>query len=155
MKVIKVNTIKVILIKDVDKIGKTGDIIDVKDGFARNFLVPKGLARVSNPENLRIIENLKLKAQRAAEAELKKAKEFADKLSKVSCTVAVQVGPEEKLYGSVTSADIQKALEAESIDVDKKAISIDAPIEKLGVYHVLVKVHKDVDAQIKVWIVKK
>jgi len=146
---------KVILMKDVDKIGKAGQTVEVKDGFARNLLVPNGLAKVSTPENLRMVENIKLKAQKKAQVEVEQAKEFADKLSKISCTVAVQVGPDEKLYGSVTPGDIQKSIEAEGIQIDKKAISIDTPIEKLGVYHVTVSVHPQVQAAVKIWIVKK
>lgn len=146
---------KVILTQDVEKLGKPGEIVEVKDGFARNFLIPRGLARLSTPENLRIVENMKLKAQRKAESEKQQARDFADKLSKVSCTVAAQVGPDEKLYGSVTPADIQKALEIEGFHIDKKAVSIDTPIEKLGVYHIMVKVHPEVQASVKVWVVKK
>ena len=145
---------KVILTQDVDKIGKAGETRDVKDGFARNFLIPKGLAKVSTPQNQRIVENIKLKAQRAAQNEKKQAREFADKLSGASCTVTVQAGPEGKLYGAVTPADIQNALEVEGIAVDKKNISIDTPVEKLGVYHVTVKVHREVEAKVKVWVVE-
>jgi len=146
---------KVILTKDIEKIGKLGEIIEVSDGYARNFLIPKKLALDSNSSNLKKVENIKLKSQKAVEAELKKAREFADKLSKVSCTVGVQVGPEEKLYGSVTPADIQKALQVEGFEIDKKLIIIDMPIEKLGVYHVKVKAHPEVEATVKMWVVKK
>ena len=146
---------KVILIKDVEKIGKVGETRDVSAGFARNFLIPKKLALETTQENLRRVENIKLKTQRALENEKQKAAEFADKLSKVSCTVGVQVGPDEKLYGSVTPADIQHALAAEGFEVDKKQITIDTPIEKVGVYHASVKIHPEVQATVKVWVVKK
>lgn len=145
---------KVILTQDVGKFGKSGEVMEVKDGFARNFLIPKGLAKPSTPENRRIVENIKLKAQRAAENEKKQASEFADKLSGTSCTVTVQSGPDGKLYGSVTPADIQNALQTEGVAVDKKNIFIDAPLEKLGVYHVTVKVHPQVEAKVKVWVVE-
>ncbi|OIO81514.1 MAG: 50S ribosomal protein L9 [Candidatus Omnitrophica bacterium CG12_big_fil_rev_8_21_14_0_65_43_15] len=146
---------KVILIKDVEKIGKLGETIDVSDGYARNFLMPKKLAMASNPLNARRAENIKLKTERALQAEINAAKEFAEKLSKVSCTVAVQVGPDEKLYGSVTPADMQKALEVEGFNIDKKQISMDAQVEKLGVYHFNVKVHPEVHATVKLWVVKR
>lgn len=146
---------KVILTQDIDKFGKLGEIVEVKDGFARNYLIPQGLARVSTPQAQRMIEAARLKSQRLAETEKKKAEEFADKLSKASCTVAVQVGPDEQLYGAVTPADIEGALGNEGFQIDKKAVSIDVPIDKLGVYYVTVKVHPEVKANVKVWVVKK
>lgn len=146
---------KVILTKDVEKIGKLGETVDVSDGYARNFLIPKKLAMDSTPSNLRKAADIKVNAEKALAAELKKAEVFADKLSKVSCTVGVQVGPEEKLYGTVTPADIEKALEVEGFQIDKKSIIMDATVEKLGVYHVKVKIHPQVEATVKVWVVKK
>jgi large subunit ribosomal protein L9 len=145
---------KVILMQDVDKIGKIGQVVDVKMGYATNFLIPKGLAKVSNEANMRLVEGIKLKAQRMAEKEKKQSQEFSDKLAGISCTVTMQVGPDGKFYGSVTPADIQKALESEGIQVDKKAISIEEPIEKLGVYHVSIRVHPEVQAKVKVWVVE-
>lgn len=146
---------KVILIKDVEKIGKMGEVKEVTDGFARNFLIPKNLAKPSTPQNLAAVENLKLKARQALEKEKQAAQEFADKLSKASCTVSVQVGPDEKLYGAVTPADIQAALEVEGFQIDKKAITIDTAVEKLGVYHITVKVHPEIKTAVKVWVVKQ
>lgn len=146
---------KVILVENVEKFGKVGDVIEVKDGFARNYLLPKGLAKPSSPENMRAVENLKLKAERKAEKEKQAAQEFAEKIAGISCTVTAQVGPDDKLYGAVTPADIQKALDIEGIQIDKKAISIDTPMEKLGVYHVSVNVHPQVKATLKVWVVKR
>ena len=146
---------KVILLKDVEKIGKIGEVKDVADGFARNYLIPGKLAAESTDSNLKKAQDIKLKQQRAVEFEKQKAQEFADRLSKASCTVAMQVGPDDKLYGSVTPADMQKALAAEGFDIDKKSIITQAPIEKLGVYHFKVKVHPEVDADVKLWVVKK
>ena len=146
---------KVILAQDIDRLGKTGEVIHVKDGFARNFLIPKGLAKIFTPQHLRAIENIKLIRQHVQERELQKVKEFADRLSKASCTVAVEVGPQEKLYGAVTAQDIQTALEVEGVQIDKKMILIDPPIEKLGVYYVSVTLAANVKASVKVWVVKK
>jgi len=146
---------KVIFIKDVQNIGKAGDAKEVSDGFARNFLIPGKLALESTTQNLRKAEEIKIKTRKVLESEKQKAQEFADKLSKASCTVGVQVGPDEKLYGSVTPADIQQALETEGFQLDKKQITIDTAIEKLGVYHVKVKIHPQVEAAVKVWVVKK
>ncbi len=146
---------KVILTKDTDKFGKLGDVVEVKDGFARNYLIPQGKAMPSTNSNLRIIEDMKLKAQRLKDRELQDAKDYADKLSKVSCTVPVQVGPDDKLYGSITPSDIQKALEQEGFQIDKKAVNIDSPMEALGIYSVSVSVHPQVKANVKVWVVKK
>jgi large subunit ribosomal protein L9 len=146
---------KVILTQDVDKIGKAGETRDVKDGFARNFLIPTGLAKPFTPQNQRIVDQMKLNAQRAAENQMKQAQEFADKISGTSCTVTVQAGPDGKLYGAVTPADIQKALEVEGVMVDKKNISMDTPLEKVGVYYATVKVHAQVETKVKVWVVEK
>ncbi len=146
---------KVILAKDVEKLGKTGDVVKVKEGFARNFLFPQQLAYGATPGNVRRIEQQRVK-RAAEEAKSKEAAEaLAEKLSKISCTVAVEVNDIEKLYGSVTEADIIKALEVEGYTIDKKNIILEKPITELGIFDVGVKLYPGVTAKVRVWVTKK
>ena len=146
---------KVILVEDVKSIGAMGDIVDVKDGYARNFLFPKKLAREAVNSNLKIIEDIKKKKLLAAAREKKEAEAIKAKLAFLSCTITVEAGDDDKLFGSVTSQDISHAFEAEGLAIDKKQIILEEPIKKLGVYHVSVKLHPEVTAEVKVWVVKK
>ncbi len=146
---------KIILIEDIDRIGRMGDVILVKDGYARNYLIPKKKARPATPENLKMAEALKKKAKDAEEKTKSDAKALADKISNLSLTVSAQAGEEEKLYGSVTADMIAAALEADGIKIDKKDIIIDEPIKKLGVYQVTVKIHPEMKVTLRVWVVKE
>lgn len=145
---------EIILKEDVEKLGKAGDVVNVKPGFARNYLMPRKLAVESNAANLKLIEFDKKKAEKRVSEELKGAEELAKKLANLSCSIPVKVGDDEKVFGSVTSADIAKVLESEGLNIDKKKIGLEEPIKALGVYTVPVKIHKDVTAQLKVWVVK-
>lgn len=145
---------KVILLENIDKVGKIGDVVEVKDGFGRNYLLPRNRAMAFSDNAIKFIEKKKKteKTRYAKEVEINKA--LAEKISAASCTVKVQAGEDDKLYGSVTSIDIQNALEQENIIVDKKKISIDEPIKKLGVYSVTIKLLPEVEAVLKVWVVR-
>ncbi len=145
----------IILCKDVEKLGKTGEVVKVKEGFARNFLFPQKLAFSATPGNLKRIELQKVKIN-AENAKLKKEAEvLAEKLSKVSCTVTVEVNDLEKLYGSVNEIDIAKALDVEGFSIDKKVIILENPIEDLGIFEIGVKLHPEVIAKIRLWVAKK
>ncbi|HPN88215.1 MAG TPA: 50S ribosomal protein L9 [Candidatus Omnitrophota bacterium] len=146
---------EVILSKDIHKLGKAGQVVKVKDGFARNFLFPKGDAYLATPENLKRIEQIQKKEKAQYEEEKKKAEILADKLNKVSCTVTVEVNDLEKLYGSVTEGEIVKAIEAEGFTVDKKDIVLEKNIDQLGIFEVGVKLHPEVTAKIRLWVTKK
>ena len=146
---------KVILIQDVQNLGSIGDIIEVKDGFARNYLFPKKLAMPATQANTRQVEEIKLKKAQALAREKKEAEALKEKLSLISCTLTVEAGEDDKLFGSVTSEDIAKAFEEEGILLDKKKIMLEEPIKRLGVYHVPVKLHPEVTAEVKVWVVKR
>jgi len=146
---------EVILKKDVDKLGKEGDVVEVKPGFARNFLIARGLALESNPSNIKSLEIEKKKKLSKEKEELKHAQEQATKLAHLSCTVTMKAGEEGKLYGSVTTADIAQSLAKEGLDIDKKRIVIDEPINAIGVYQVTVKLHPEVTAKLKLWVVKE
>lgn len=147
--------IEVILFQDVASLGKIGDVIKVKDGYARNFLIPKKKAYLATSSNLKRIERQKLKEQQQYEEEKKQAEELSDKLSKVSCTVTVEVNDLEKMYGSVTELDIANALEVEGFTIDKKAVILENPIEELGIFEVGIKLHPEVTTSIRLWVTKK
>lgn len=145
---------KVILREDVQKLGKAGDVIEVKDGYARNYLIARNLAIRADAGQLRQLDHERKLLKDKKEKVLKEAKELADKISKASCTIAVQVGEEDKMFGAVTAIDIAKSLSKEGVEVDKKLIELEEPIKSLGVFTVAVKVMPDVEAKLKVWVVK-
>lgn len=146
---------KVILTQTIDRLGKAGDCINVKDGYARNYLFPKNLAKEATQGNIKALESLKKKQAAEDESRLKEAKALAERIAGLSITISAKAGEEEKLFGAVTSDMVAKALEAERISVDKKDIVIDEPIKKLGVYQVGIKIHPEVKAALRVWIVKE
>lgn len=146
---------KLILKRDVRGLGKIGDTVSAKDGYARNFLIPQGLALEHSSSNIKILEEEKKREKKEVEKEKKKAEELKEKISKVSCTIPVKVGEEGKLFGSVTLVDIASALVQEGIEIDKRKIELDEPIKVLGVYTVPVRLHPEVSANIKVWVVKE
>ncbi len=146
---------EVILCQQVPKVGKIGDVVKVKDGFARNFLLPQKLACIATPDNKRRIEHEKALRLKEYAASKKAAEQLAEKISKVSCTVTVEVNDLDKLYGSVSEIDIAKALELEGLNIDRKAIELEKPIEELGIFEVGVKVHPEVTAKVRVWVAKK
>jgi large subunit ribosomal protein L9 len=146
---------KLILRSNVNKLGNVGDLIKVKDGYARNYLLPKNLAVIATAKSIKMIESEKL-ARIRKEAKIIKAKqEFAKKLSAKSFTITMKSGENDKLYGAVTVADIEKVINKEGFEIDRKKILLDEPINQLGVYTIKIKIYHDVDAEIKLWIVKE
>jgi len=146
---------KVILTQTVDRLGRAGDCMNVKDGYARNYLFPKNLAKEATSGNIKALESLKKKQAVEDENKLKEALALAQRLASISITISAKAGEEEKLFGAVTADMISKALEAERILIDKKNIVLDEPIKKLGVYQVGAKIHPEVKATLRVWIVKE
>lgn len=146
---------KVILLEDIDRVGKAGDTVLVKDGFARNFLLPKNKAKEATPGNMKMLEVLKKKQLEEERKKLDAAKALGEKISNLSLTISAQAGEEEKLFGSVSNDTIAGALGEEGITIDKKDIILDEPIKKLGAYQVSVKIHPEVKASLRVWVVKK
>lgn len=146
---------KVILAQDVETLGKIGEVVQVKEGFARNFLIPRKKAYIATDQNLKKIEQEKAKRQAEAQKMKQAAEEFASKISGVSVTVNVEVNDIDKLYGAVSEVDIAKALKEEGLDIDKKQILLEKPIEELGIFEVEVRVHPEVIAKIRVWVTKK
>lgn len=146
---------EVILNKDIEKIGKAGVVVKVKDGFARNFLIPNKLAIPSTSENLRRLEREKLRKNIEEEKVKKEAEEIKSRLEGFSLTIPALTQEEDKLYGSIGPNDLAEALKEEGFEVEKNSISLDEPIKALGIYEVPVKLHPQVLAKLKVWIVKK
>lgn len=146
---------KVILQQDVPHLGSIGDVVKVKDGYARNYLVPRGLAVAADERNVAQLEHFKRVAAAKAGRLLEEAKAVAGRLAQTAVTIKQEAGEDNKLFGSVTNRDIAAALEAEGIEVDRRAIQLEEPIRNLGVFTVNVKVHKDVEAPVKVYVIKK
>jgi large subunit ribosomal protein L9 len=146
---------KVILLENIDRLGKCGDVVNVKEGFARNFLIPNKKARQATSGNMKALEILKKKESAELAKQVEAARQTANRISNLSLTISAEAGDEEKLFGSVTADAIADALKEEGITVDKKEILIEEPIKKLGVYQVAVKVHPEVKATLRLWIVKK
>lgn len=146
---------KVILKEDVKKIGSMGQIVTVADGFARNYLVPKGLAVEANIKNMKSLEHAKKVIQEKAKKVKTSVQDFADRLSKISLVIKAKAGEEGKLFGSVTTMDIAEQLKNEGIEIDKKKISLDEPIKRIGTYAVSVRLHPEVDTQINLQVVEE
>ncbi|MEE8317298.1 MAG: 50S ribosomal protein L9 [Candidatus Omnitrophota bacterium] len=146
---------KIILIEDVKKLGSMGDIVQVKDGYARNFLFPRNLARLATGSNLKIIEEIKKRKVSSLAKEKRLAEELKERLSSVSCTIPAEAGDDDRLFGSVTAQDIAQAFEEKGFSIDKRKILIEEPIKKLGVYHVSLRLHPEVTGDVKVWVVKR
>ncbi|MCX5666480.1 MAG: 50S ribosomal protein L9 [Candidatus Omnitrophica bacterium] len=146
---------KVILTQTIDRLGKIGDIVNVKDGYARNYLFPKNAAKEATPGNMKTLDSLKKKQALEDAKRLDEAKALAGKIAALSITISAKSADEEKLFGTVTTEMISAALANEKLTIDKKDIVLDEPIKKLGVYQVGVKVHPEVKASLRVWIVKE
>jgi large subunit ribosomal protein L9 len=145
----------VILRENVDKLGAAGDVVTVKDGYARNYLLPRGLAYAATEGNKHRLEAESKSRARRADAEVAKASEVAVRLEAVSLSFTMKAGEGDKLFGSVTTHDIAERLKAEGFDVDKKTVELAEPIKALGVYKVPVRLHPDVKPEIRVWVVKE
>ncbi len=146
---------EVILRQAIDKLGHTGDVVTVSGGYARNFLLPRGLAYEATQGNKKRLEQERVRLE-SAEAERREAAEgIAKRLEEVSITFSARVGEEGKLFGSVTSGDIVEQLAAQGFEIEKRQIDLHEPIKALGVYRVPVKLHADVKPEIKVWVIKQ
>ncbi|MDP8262817.1 MAG: 50S ribosomal protein L9 [Candidatus Ancaeobacter aquaticus] len=145
---------EVLLARDVERVGKSGDIVKVKDGYARNFLLPQKFAVIATPDNIKRLEVIKRKREEEEQKKVEALKVLADQISKLSCTITAKSGEDDALYGSVSSQDIAAALVNEGVQIDKKQIEIAEPIKALGLFTVKVKVHSEIDANLKVWVIK-
>ncbi len=146
---------RIVLREDIEKLGRRGDVIKVADGYARNFLLPKGKALLATDGNLRTIERDKRRYVIRQAKDKDESAALAQRLAGVSCTVVRKVGENDVLYGSVTAADIAEYLQREGITVDKRRIQLGEPIKSLGIYTVPIRLHPEVSAEVKVWVVKE
>ena len=149
--------LKVILRQDIDKLGETGEVVTVKPGFARNYLVPRGFAFEATAANMRAIEAERQKGEARAKRDFLEARRRASKLEGVALTFHAKAGEESKLFGSITTADIADRLNAEQgldFEIDRRSIELEEPIKSLGVFPVAVKLHAEVKPEIKVWVIK-
>jgi len=146
---------KIILKEDVVNLGKGGQVVKVKDGYARNFLIPRNMAVQATTKNINQLTHEQTMIQQGLSKRLKAAETMAERLKEISVTISRLVGENERLFGSVTTKDIEEALREEGVVMEKHNILLGEPIKALGVYHVPVKVHSSVTAEVKVWVVAK
>jgi len=147
--------LKVILLKDVEQLGQAGEVVQVADGFGRNFLIPQRQARVATDANVAQFESWRKQNEAAAEREQRAAEAQAKELERDSLTAVVRVGEEDRLFGSVTNQHISDLLKEKNYDIDRRAIELEEPIRTLGVYNVDVRLHPQVRATVKLWVVKE
>jgi large subunit ribosomal protein L9 len=146
---------KVILRKEHEKLGQVGAVVEVKDGYARNFLIPKGFAFEASNGSMRALEEEKKQASRRQSKELKASEKLAVELEKLSITLQMKVGEDEKLFGAVTSQMVAEALKEKGFEIDKRIIDLSEPIKALGIYNVDVKLPQNVTGKVKVWVVRE
>ncbi len=145
---------KVILMEDIPSLGETGELVKVADGYGRNYLIPYGKAIKETAHNIKIFEHQAKQLKDKRDRIKRDAEKLSGRIETVSCTVAKPAGEEEKIFGSVTSMDIADSLKVEGIEIDRKKILLADPIKTLGIYHVPIKLHPEVTAHLKVWVVK-
>ena len=145
---------KIILISDYEGIGKAGELIDVRPGFARNKLLPNGFALRASKKNIALIEEKKKVVEASKKREDDSLQDLLEQLSKTEITIEAEVGDEEKMFGSITSNDIQKSLEKKGVVVDRNTILLDAPIKSLGIFHVKVRLSKNHECEVKVYVIQ-
>jgi len=146
--------LELILLEDVEDLGKAGDKVNVAPGFARNYLIPKGVAEKVTPGALRQIDARKERIEAKREEDLADAQALAVKIAETEITISMQAGEDERLFGSVTANIIADALEAEGVAIEHRRIKLPEPIRELGVFNVEMKLHSDVTATAKVWVVR-
>jgi large subunit ribosomal protein L9 len=146
---------EIILRQSIENLGHPGDVVTVKNGYARNFLLPRGFAYEATPGNLKRIAAERGRLEAAESERRESASELAKRLEEVQLTFSARVGEEGKLFGSVTSADIAEQLAAQGFNIERRLIDLHDPIKALGVYRVPVRLHADVKPEIRVWVIKQ
>jgi large subunit ribosomal protein L9 len=146
---------QIVLLEDVPTLGKAGDTVKVSDGYGRNYLIPRKKAILATDKNIKNLEHQKRQIQQQAGNRKKDADRMAEQIEKLSCTFAKTVGESGKLFGSVTSMEIENYLKENGIDVDRKKILMEEPIKSLGMFTIPIKIHPEVTANLKVWVVQE
>lgn len=146
---------KIILLKNYEKLGKEGDVVVVKDGYARNYLIPQGIGLEASDDNFKRLQTLKRKQEKIIQKQRQYYLEIKSKIEKISLTITAEAKDDETLYGAIHEAQILKQLNAEGITLAKEQIILPAAITKLGVYNVSVRLFQDIEASLRVWVVKR
>ncbi|HTR76798.1 MAG TPA: 50S ribosomal protein L9 [Gemmatimonadaceae bacterium] len=146
---------EIILRHGVENLGRPGDVVKVSNGYARNYLLPHGLAFEATPGNLKRIQRERDRLQAAENERRAAARTYADRLEQVSLTFSARVGDEGKLFGSVTASDIVQQLESQGFSIEKRQVDLHEPIKALGVYRVPIRLHADVKPEVRVWVIKQ
>lgn len=146
---------EVLLMADVSGLGSEGEVVTVSDGYARNYLLPRKLAAAVSEATTRRLAKMREQREAQHQTEIASAREMAARLEKVSCTITVKTGGDDKMFGSVTTANIVDVLKSQGVEVDKHSLLLETPIKELGVYDVKVKLHPEVQATVKVWVVEE
>ena len=146
---------KVILQENVDTLGRVGDVVNVADGYGRNYLLPRKKAILADERNVKLLTHQKLLAEHKKAKAVKESQTVQKRIEALTLSISRQAGENNKLYGSVTTMDIGDALRAEKIDIDRKMIHLEEPIKNLGMFTVDIKLHPEVVAHLKVWVVQK
>ncbi len=146
---------KILLKKDIQKLGKTGDVVDVANGYARNYLLPKKFATTVTQGNVEQIKFQRMKNEEKQKEEIKNLQVLADEISNVSCTITVKTNKEGKLFGSVTANHIAEALSEKGYQINENMVILETPIKKCDLYNVTVMLHPEVKAQCRIWIVSE
>jgi len=144
---------KVILKQDVATLGETGDIVNVKDGFGRNYLIPRGLAILATPSNVKVVEEIRRQSAHRLERLVNDAKELAKQLGKTDIVIPARVGEENRIFGTVTTQQVADILEKKGLEIDRRKIELHEEIRALGVYSATIKLHGDVVAEVKIQVV--
>lgn len=145
---------ELLLMDDVAELGKAGDVVNVADGYSRNYLIPKGLGEKVTAAARRRLQALRKQREELARLRLDEARDKAKKLESVSCTLRVKTADGQRLYGSVTTADILVAIEAHGVALDRSQLRMEAPIKELGMFEIPVKLHEEISVPVKVWVVE-
>ena len=145
---------QLVLIEDVTHLGKQGDLVEVKPGYARNYLLPNSLATVPTPHNLKLLEKYKIRVHQAREAKIADLKVLAEQIKQVNVTVEANATEEGHLYGSVGPAEVSKALRGRNLPVEPEAVKMEGPIKELGLYAVKLNLGHEIEAEVKVAVVK-
>ena len=146
---------KIILKEDCERVGKAGEIVTVADGYARNYLMPRGLAMQVTRGNMAVYEAERRQKEVSKNKTKRTAEALVKELEKVSCTAVVQVGEEDRVFGSVTNQHIADLLKEKGYDIDRRNILLDEPLKALGVYTVGIRLHPEVEGKVRVWVVKE
>lgn len=145
---------KIILRSDVDRLGKSGDVVNVAAGYARNYLLPRGLALEATSRSMQQIEVDRRREEKAVVQRRAEAEALAAKLEQLSLTISKQAGESDKLFGTVTAIEIAEAIGKEGFEIDKRKIVLEEPIKTLGIYTIPIKLHAEVTGKVKLWVVK-